>query len=468
MATTKTQQDVIKRFMRSLDTTNAKGEAALNEAIKYATGGYFSSFSAAVKQMVADCKNMSANNFLLKKCGINLSNKDTGAITGSDAGGKKIKTAASIVPESGSLNSKFKDTSFETKYGVTFSLAKSSLTSDEKYIWQALKTWWAEKGLALIEESYGFSFKDSDATLKEIIIAFDNSSSSSYLAATGLPKNNKLTITINKAHYNNFKSTDVNGISSKSGAAYLDRTIAHELTHAIMMTKVNNYSNLPSFITEGMAELTHGIDDVKGDALKTLAGDYKTLKNSLNLKISSGSPYISGYMFLRYLAKQGAQNFADTTAADNAANVTIKSSALTLTKNYSGNTLDLDDYSAKIKTVNAGAVNKKIMIYGNDNANKIIGGAGNDTLIGGKGNDSLWGDDGADKFIYSSGDGADIIFGFDNKDTLTFDNLDFKTSYKNGVITFTVEGGSVTLKDFTATTFHVNNKTLTIKGGQLK
>ena len=36
-----------------------------------------------------------------KYCGINLSNDDTGAITGSDAGGDKVKNAEDIVQESG-------------------------------------------------------------------------------------------------------------------------------------------------------------------------------------------------------------------------------------------------------------------------------------------------------------------------------------------------------------------------------
>jgi Ca2+-binding RTX toxin-like protein len=94
-------------------------------------------------------------------------------------------------------------------------------------------------------------------------------------------------------------------------------------------------------------------------------------------------------------------------------------------------------------------------------------------IWGGAGNDSLWGDDGADMFIYAKGDGKDIIFGFDNKDTLTFDNITFKTSMASydkskGTITINVSGGSVTLKDFTATTFHINDDTYKISGSTLK
>ena len=107
-------------------------------------------------------------------------------------------------------------------------------------------------------------------------------------------------------------------------------------------------------------------------------------------------------------------------------------------------------------------------IDGNAGNDKIYGGTGNDCIIGGKGNDSLWGDAGADKFFYAKGDGKDVIFGFDNKDTLTLDGLDFKASYKNEILTLKVDGGSVTLKDFTATTFHINDKVYKLSGTKLK
>jgi len=109
-------------------------------------------------------------------------------------------------------------------------------------------------------------------------------------------------------------------------------------------------------------------------------------------------------------------------------------------------------------------------INGDTGNDKLYGGKGNDILIGGKGNDSLWGNAGADKFIYESGDGKDIIFGFDNKDTLTLNGLDFTSSYSKskGTITFKVDGGSITLKDFTATTFHINDDIYKISGSKFQ
>ena len=105
---------------------------------------------------------------------------------------------------------------------------------------------------------------------------------------------------------------------------------------------------------------------------------------------------------------------------------------------------------------------------GGSGADKLFGGSGDDILQGGKGNDSLWGDAGADTFIYEEGDGKDIIFGFANKDTLTLDGLDFTSSYKNKAVTLTFDDGSITFKDYTATTFHIDDDTYKISGSKLK
>ena len=104
---------------------------------------------------------------------------------------------------------------------------------------------------------------------------------------------------------------------------------------------------------------------------------------------------------------------------------------------------------------------------------KISGGAGNDSLVSGGGNNSLWGGKGndtllsgyGDVFIYAKGDGKDIIFGFDDNDTLTLDNLEFTSasySKSKGTVTLKLDGGSITLKDFTAETFHINDDTYKI------
>lgn len=145
----------------------------------------------------------------------------------------------------------------------------------------------------------------------------------------------------------------------------------------------------------------------------------------------------------------------------------IDASARTKAVKITGNKLDNTIIGGSAKdSLYGGKGNDSIV--GNAGNDKLYGGSGKDTLVGGAGNDSLWGDTGADTFIYSAGDGKDYIYGFDNKDTLTFDIDAFKTSYssKTGIITLTFDDGSIKLKDYTATTFHINNDTYKIGGSK--
>ena len=141
------------------------------------------------------------------------------------------------------------------------------------------------------------------------------------------------------------------------------------------------------------------------------------------------------------------------------------------------------------KTIDASKRTKAVKITGNALANSIVGGtkadslvglagndtlrggSGNDTLTGGKGNDSLWGDAGKDTFIYSSGDGKDVIFGFESGDLLQITGA-FSASYNKSAksVAFKVDStaSAITLKDFGSTTiFHVNSSTYQLSGGKL-
>ena len=73
-----TQQDIIKKFMNSLDTTKSSGAKALSEAVNVATNGYFKTIYAAINRMYNDCFNCKSENknFLKEKCGIDLTNDD--------------------------------------------------------------------------------------------------------------------------------------------------------------------------------------------------------------------------------------------------------------------------------------------------------------------------------------------------------------------------------------------------------
>ncbi|MBQ6296836.1 MAG: hypothetical protein IJK81_03975 [Selenomonadaceae bacterium] len=141
-----TQQEVIKAFNQSLNQTKLSGRAALDEAVKASSN--FSNYQEVVNKFLADQK--SAKNwhtFLVEKCGIILDNADTGAISGSDAGGTE-KTATTVIKD------------------------KNLLTKDQQYVVKWLYSWWIRDALALIKESYGYSFYDAYTTNSRLKLKF--------------------------------------------------------------------------------------------------------------------------------------------------------------------------------------------------------------------------------------------------------------------------------------------------------
>ncbi len=54
--------------------------------------------------------------------------------------------------------------------------------------------------------------------------------------------------------------------------------------------------------------------------------------------------------------------------------------------------------------------------------------------------------------------------GFDDKDTLTPDGLDFTATVASGSVTLKFSAGSIVLKDYTAETFHIDSDTYSVSG----
>lgn len=101
------EQEVIKKFMKSLDTTNYLGISALNQAVSVASGG--STYQNNASSIVPESGNLEA--FTVN--------------------GLTVKLGS--IPYSGGRVGSSRDLSF------------SSLNSKQKYIWQAFKTWWARR-----------------------------------------------------------------------------------------------------------------------------------------------------------------------------------------------------------------------------------------------------------------------------------------------------------------------------------
>lgn len=87
------------------------------------------------------------------------------------------------------------------------------------------------------------------------------------------------------------------------------------------------------------------------------------------------------------------------------------------------------------------------MITGSASADTIINNGSNVTIRGGKGNDTLTGGSGADVFVYSAGDGNDVITNFDTADRISIASSTAKISDSGNDVIFTIGTGTITLKD---------------------
>ena len=320
---TVTPQEVIKKFMSALDKTNKKGIAAVDEAVRASSN--FGSMSEVIAKMVEDCKQVNkADHFLRDKCGIILDNADTGAITGWDAGTSIVKTAETVVNEVGAVQT-FTGSSFNVK-GLTIHVPPAQNQVQQNII-NGLYTWWTKKALDLIEQSYGsdYRFDNPNASVRDMTVEFVSSNSSA-LALVGSTYNVSngravaLTLRINMKYYNDLRADNVDGATDFNQgnirAGYLDRTLAHEFTHAVMSANIDHFNDLPAYLKEGTAEMTHGISDERCIDMESLAGDANKLLQALVIEPDADKvhvagvnapSYAGGFMLLNYFAKVAAK-----------------------------------------------------------------------------------------------------------------------------------------------------------------
>ena len=314
-----TPQTVIKDFMSALDKTTLKGQAAVDQAVQACSN--FGSMKEIITKMVNDCANVNdADTFLRDYCNIILDNADTGAITGWDAGTSIVKTGESIVQEAGAIQS-FTGNNFVIN-GLTFKVP-SSLNTAQQNIVNGLYTWWVKNALNLVEQSYGsdYSFNNPNASVKEMSLEFvrNNSSALAMVGSTYNVSNGRavaLTLQVNMTYYDDIKADNVNGASNYNQgnirAGYLDRTLAHEFTHAVMAANIDHFNDLPAYLKEGTAELTHGISDERRTDIENLAGNPDKLLSSLTPETDASRiivnnvnapSYAGGFILLNYFAK---------------------------------------------------------------------------------------------------------------------------------------------------------------------
>ena len=346
----KSQKQIMHDFMQTLTKSAAKeGIKTLDEATNKASEGKFQTLDIAVQNFINDYNKTikrdsngqitdnSANEFLLKYCGIDLSNSDVGAITGKDAGESLIELSAeSIIPENidniiyldrlwnespvslNKINELDDVFAFRTplstlkfkKRGLNIIVANYEiLDKKDKIIVNGLYNWWIEGALDLIEKSYGITFSDNELNQIMYIDSFKIFSSMLKIVldentlAAAKKTGNYLSLWINKRYFDDDFEIKLNP-SGKFRHQFFDRTIAHEFTHEIMAAKIKNYDDFPLFVKEGLAELTVGADDTR--ALIKLLKSPERLSNSFyhQNKSIDDDVYCAGYIFFRYFAKQ--------------------------------------------------------------------------------------------------------------------------------------------------------------------
>lgn len=461
-------QTVIRNFMSTLDATTLSGNAALDQAV--ASVSNFKSWAELINTMASDCAAYAGNGngFLQDKCGIILSNSDTGAITGADAGGSVTKTAESVVPESGDWS--YPSSSSFTIGGLTVNINNfDNLSASEQWIVGALYTWWVKESLSLIDSSFGMNFNEAGTTVKTLNIYFYNSTDGKMAISnySATQKSTELRLNINMHYYENIDTTNPNGVGSSAALNTLDRTIAHELVHAVMSANVDYYSNLSVSFKEGSAELVHGIDDKRYNQIVALSNDAASLQSAMTQ--SGLNSYAAGYIALRYLAKQAAEgrvpsaaDIETTTTETVAAATTIDTIATSTTDTTTAaqgnaNTADFNYIAARARSsvpsitfdgitlkisgpyeesVFLGGVNtftgqptgygnatavvldasettRSNFLAGNSINNYIIASNVGSTLWGGTGGDDiLQGGNGVDNFWYFPGNGNDTALNF--------------------------------------------------------
>ena len=473
-------QTVIKNFMGTLDNTTLRGTAALDAAVQSVSN--FSSWSELTKTMVKDCKAYNGNytGFLKDMCDIVLDNEDTGAITGSDAGGGSTKTAESVITEIGSIT--YPSSNTFTIQGLTVTVPElSTLTDSQKFIVGGLYTWWIDSALTLINNSFGINFKEPGTSVNNIDVTFYNGSAGE-MAVTSYSKTQKCTelhLKINMYYYDSIDKTNPNGLGSSAALTYLDRTIAHEMVHATMAANFDYFNDFPTIFKEGTAEVLHGIDDKRRDKIQNLATSSSSLQSAFNG--SGTNTYAAGYMAFRYLAKQAAngRNPSDSISGSSdsndtstsTANTSISTSTATTQATVSGSTSingttltvkgnftediwlgeknlltnKTSDYANEgILTLDATQATGTIILAGNSKSDVIKSGSNGASLWGGaSGDDVLIGGNGRDVFWYTSGGGNDVIQNFtggtsSTGDVLTITDNNFSINRADGKLTCTM------------------------------
>lgn len=215
------------------------------------------------------------------------------------------------------------ETEFNTKKLLNKTTASVPL-AEEELMMSNLKKWWLDEAETLVKNSYGIAtsgiamdvevYNDSMSPFSAYVAAsykYVSGDNVGKLNITGQGSN--LLLRINLAY-----AQPVTGPNGGTYPQYVDRVIAHEITHAVMSTTMN-FGDLPTWFIEGTAEFVHGADERLKGSIFTMGGGSLNPANldagvaAVVNKMGTGSEgdwgstsndYSAAYLAVRYLDHQ--------------------------------------------------------------------------------------------------------------------------------------------------------------------
>ena len=187
---------------------------------------------------------------------------------------------------------------FNGKYIFDGSLNKTE-TKEQTAI-AALNSEWLAASLDLIEQSTGLSFTGIYSQTNQMTVKIGDLGTADTLAFVW-PDANDLTMVVNTKALENWDGVNTDG---HNGSWYMDRTIVHEMIHAVMAANGMSVGNntWDTVLVEGAAEVIHGIDDKRKDEIaKAYTGAGTGTK-----------AYADGYVAYRYMIQNGGRSAVDT------------------------------------------------------------------------------------------------------------------------------------------------------------
>ena len=299
------QQNKLDLTLQAM-TTGIGGKSVLHNA---------NELKNAIKADISSIlQNGTAKDFLKQKCNIDLDNEDTGSLLGFDCSGRDILNDADVVKEEGEIKN---HPASAVINGCTLTFTNYS-DAKRKFVMNGLYTWWIPLAFDKIKEGYGLEYTEDSFVRQMPISLYDKPSqngiieganvTTTYRPDTGVSTAQTLNINMNDAAYGTIIIGDKSGTTETKKFGSLDRTLLHELTHALMGANIQWFSDLPLWFKEGgTAVLLEGADDTRQAHILNAVSDTTIIDNGFSDSPVNTNEYSVGFLAMRYLLA----NYAD-------------------------------------------------------------------------------------------------------------------------------------------------------------